>query len=81
MDISHKFITDFEISIINNIVKLNNNTKIKITDCKDFDGYIVMTDGGAEKPKTCISKRCWVLLPNTQLAFQPDKRDTVVKMS
>lgn len=48
---------------------------------KDFDGYIVMTDGGAEKPKTCISKRCWVLLPNTQLAFQPDKRDTVVKMS
>lgn len=48
---------------------------------KDFDGYIVMTDGGAEKPKTCISKRCWVLLPNTHLAFQPDKRDTVVKMS
>lgn len=40
LDISHKFITDFEISIINNIVKLNSNTKIKITDCKDFDGYI-----------------------------------------
>ena len=48
---------------------------------KDFDGYIVMTDGEANKPKTCISKRCWVLLPNRSLVFQPDKRDTVIRMS
>jgi len=47
---------------------------------KNYDGYIVMTDGGADKPKTCISKRCWVLLPDTLLAFLPDKRDTIVKM-
>ena len=33
----------------------------------DYDGYIVMTDGCAPKPKNCISKRCWVLLPGYKL--------------
>ncbi len=46
-----------------------------------FDGYIVMTDGCAYKPKSCISKRCWVLLPGYELAFGSDKKDAVVKMS
>lgn len=45
-----------------------------------FDGYVIMTDGYAPKPKTCISKRCWVLLPGIEPSFPIDKRDTVVKM-
>ena len=45
-----------------------------------FDGYIVMTDGAASKPKNCISKRCWVILPGQKLYFNPDERDTVVIM-
>ena len=39
-----------------------------------------MTDGFAPKPKTCISKRCWVLLPGIQPSFPIDNRDTVVLM-
>ena len=46
----------------------------------EFDGYIVMTDGEAPRPRSCISKRCWVLCPGRQLMFQHDKRDTVVSM-
>ena len=46
----------------------------------EYDGYIIMTDGYAPKPKTCISKRCWVLLPGIQPSFPIDKRDTVVLM-
>jgi len=45
-----------------------------------FDGYIIMTDGCAPKPKNCISKRCWVLLPGTKLYFKNDIKDTVVTM-
>ena len=48
----------------------------------EFDGYIVMTDGMAPKPKTCISKRCWVLLPGYEdLYFEKDRRDSLVRMS
>ena len=47
---------------------------------REFDGYIVMTDGCAAKPKTCTSKRCWVLLPGYELYFDPDRRDAIVKM-
>jgi len=48
----------------------------------EFDGYIVMTDGCARKPKTCTSKRCWVLLPGyEELNFIKEKRDSIVLMS
>ena len=48
----------------------------------EFDGYIIMTDGMAPKPKTCISKRCWVLLPGyEELYFEKDRRDSLVKMN
>jgi len=50
------------------------------TRSQEFDGYIVMTDGCASKPKTCISKRCWVLLPGYNLAFSKEKRDSIVQM-
>jgi len=48
---------------------------------KDFDGYIVMTDGIAPKPQPCISKRCWVLSPGGKMIFSPDKKDHVIKMN
>lgn len=48
---------------------------------KDFDGYIVMTDGYATKPKPCTSKRCWVICPSGKLQFTPDKRDYVINMN
>ena len=46
----------------------------------EYDGYLVLTDGMASKPITCVSQRCWVILPNYSLYFTPDKRDTVVSM-
>jgi len=45
-----------------------------------FDGCIVLTDGGAAKPKSTVGQRCWVLEPGTNLAFANDKKDTVVHM-
>lgn len=45
-----------------------------------FDGYIVLTDGAAAKPSSTTGQRCWVLEPGTRLAFQPDKKDTIVSM-
>ena len=48
---------------------------------KDFDGCIIMTDGYAPKPKSCTTKRCWVICPRGKLQFSPDKRDYVINMS
>jgi len=47
---------------------------------REYDGYVVMTDGYADKPKTCISKRCWVICPGGSLKFKPEKRDYVINM-
>jgi predicted metal-dependent peptidase len=46
----------------------------------EYDGYLVLTDGCASKPIACISQRCWVILPNCNLYFDHDKRDTIVSM-
>lgn len=45
-----------------------------------FDGYIIITDGEASKPKPSKLKRCWLIVPGRQLLFSPDKRDFVAKM-
>jgi predicted metal-dependent peptidase len=45
-----------------------------------FDGYIILTDGCAPKPKPCKLRRCWVLLPSYKLYFDADKTDIVVTM-
>jgi len=45
-----------------------------------FDGYVVLTDGGAGKPQKCVKRRCWVLLPKTSLAFKHDPVDIVIEM-
>tara|TARA_R110002110_G_scaffold244519_2_gene460888 strand:- start:2717 stop:3976 length:1260 start_codon:yes stop_codon:yes gene_type:complete len=47
---------------------------------KRFDGYIIITDGEASKPKASRLKRCWLLVPGTKLVFDSDKRDFVAKM-
>jgi len=47
---------------------------------KGLDGYIILTDGGAEKPPKSRLKRCYVLAPGQKLFFQPDPEDTVVYM-
>ena len=45
-----------------------------------FDGYIIITDGEAPKPKPSRVKRCWLVIPNRKLAFTPSNRDYVAKM-
>lgn len=47
---------------------------------KGLDGYIILTDGGAPKPKKSRIKRCYVLAPGCDLAFEPDHEDVVVRM-
>lgn len=59
-----------------------------IADKKNFnggspwDGYIIMTDGGAPKPQRSRTKRAWVLCPGTELYFgaPPDSREPVIRM-
>jgi len=45
-----------------------------------FDGYIIITDGEAAKPKPSKLKRCWMLTPGRKLLFAADKLDSVCKM-
>lgn len=58
-----------------------NAVETHFREVKDnFDGYVVLTDGGAGKPQKCIKRRCWVLLPKTNLAFKQDPVDVVIEM-
>ncbi len=45
-----------------------------------FDGYIIITDGGCYDPGPALIRRCWVLVPGTELAFTASSNDVVVKM-
>jgi predicted metal-dependent peptidase len=45
-----------------------------------FDGYIIITDGEASKPKPSKLKRCWLLVPGRKLLFESDKRDFTARM-
>ena len=45
-----------------------------------FDGYIIITDGEAPKPKPSKVKRCWLVVPGRKLTFSADRRDFVAKM-
>lgn len=52
---------------------LNNKAK--------FDGYIIFTDGGAQKPKPSVGlKRCYLVTPGDKLYFVPDKNDIVINI-
>jgi len=56
-------------------------TKHAIENKKKFDGYIVLTDGGAPKPRISKGlKRCWVLATGCQLMFKADKSDIVINV-
>jgi len=47
-----------------------------------FEAVIILTDGGAGKPKPARGhRRCWILEPGTELAFgSPDAKDVVIKL-
>ena len=52
-----------------------------IKNKRKFDGYIVLTDGGAPKPGPSFRmKRCWILAKNCKLAFEADKSDVIINM-
>ena len=60
----------------------NSPTKHAMKNKKLFDGYIIMTDGCAAKPEISHGiKRAWILIPNTNLAFAPDRKDVVIKIN
>lgn len=48
---------------------------------KKFDGYLILTDGGAAKPRQSGRlKRCYVLAKNCNLPFVKDPSDVVINM-
>ena len=57
-------------------------TKHAIKNKSKYDGYIIMTDGHAPKPSISHGiKRAWIITPNSDLSFNPDKADVVIKMN
>ena len=47
---------------------------------KRFDGYLILTDGGAADPGHSRLKRGYVITPGNRLAFEASKRDLVINM-
>ena len=46
-----------------------------------FNGYIIMTDGCAPKPKSSHGlKRAWITIPNYNIEFKVDRKDFVINM-
>ena len=58
----------------NAVTKHANNNKHR------FDGYIIITDGEASKPEPSHVQRGWMIIPNRELMFSPDRSDFVMKM-
>jgi predicted metal-dependent peptidase len=59
----------------------NAVTKHAIKNKKKFDGYIVLTDGGAPKPDISRGlKRCWILATGCKLMFNADQSDIVINI-
>jgi predicted metal-dependent peptidase len=57
-------------------------TKHAMKNKKRFDGYIVLTDGGAPKPRISQGlKRCWIISAGNELAFIADQNDIVIKIN
>jgi len=57
-------------------------TKHAMKNKKRFDGYIVLTDGGAPKPRISQGlKRCWIISAGNELAFTADHNDIVIKIN
>jgi predicted metal-dependent peptidase len=47
----------------------------------EFDGYIIMTDGYAPKPRRAIKKRCWMICPSGEVPGWVSNEDTSIKMT
>jgi predicted metal-dependent peptidase len=45
-----------------------------------FDGYLILTDGGAADPGPSRLRRGWVVTPGQELYFQASKQDFVINM-
>jgi len=45
-----------------------------------YDGYLILTDGGAAKPTTGRVRRGYILTPGNKLYFDPDPTDVVIQM-
>ena len=49
---------------------------------RDFDGYIILTDGYAPQPKPSHLTRAWVITPDGQVPdWMANSRDVVIKMN
>lgn len=60
----------------------NRVTKHALKIKKEINGYIIMTDGYAPKPKPSVGlKRAWLITPNGDLAFEKDRADVIIKMN
>ncbi len=56
-------------------------TKHALKNKKNFDGYIIFTDGCAAKPSPSHGlKRCWLLMPDCSLMFDKHKTDILIEM-
>jgi predicted metal-dependent peptidase len=56
-------------------------TKHALKNKKNFDGYIIFTDGCAPKPAPSHGlKRCWLLMPKTSLMFDKHNADILIEM-
>lgn len=50
-------------------------------ESKECDAYMILTDGGAPKPKSGKKRRAWIIDPGNNLYFNdPDARDVIIKM-
>jgi len=47
---------------------------------KNLDGFLILTDGGAAKPKRSKCRRGYILAPGQDLMFEPDPEDFVIRM-
>jgi len=45
-----------------------------------YDGFVVISDGEAQKPGPSKVKRCYLLIPGTKLLFEKDRNDYVANM-
>jgi predicted metal-dependent peptidase len=59
----------------------NAPTNHAIKNKSKFDGYLILTDGCAAKPNFSNGlKRGFILIPNSNLFFEKDTKDFVIKM-
>ena len=70
--------------IVRNLVGgtcFNSVTRHALKNKRLFDGYIILTDGGAAKPQPSVGlRRCWILAEKCNLPFSKDKNDIAINI-